>query len=341
MAPWAHSMPPENPFGLADSSAIAWGAGTIVLDIVQAPDRQAWPAAGGTCGNVMAGLAWLGWAAYPMARLGNDPAGRFVAAELARTGVRPEGLQFDATIQTPVIVETLDPPSKGSAHSFSFDCPSCGSSLPAWQPPQSQIPSAAPRLFFFDLYSETILQLAHDAATKGALVVFEPPSIGDPAMFRAALALAHVLKFSNQRLPNLAKDGPTDGPWLVMETQGELGLQLHDRRPGHGNGWVHLPAQPAFEVIDTAGCGDWTTVGLLHGIAQGGRKGFADLSEQRLLESIRFGQALATWNCGFIGATGGLSPRQGTGETVGYCRCGAAGVRGRHTDSSRPEAAER
>src|SRR5262249_7456775 len=59
-------------------------------------------------------------------------------------------------------------------------------------------------------------------------------------------------------------------------------------------------------VKDTAGAGDWCTAGLLHQIAQDGAAGLLRLTPEDLESALRFGQALAAWNCGFVGARGGM-----------------------------------
>src|SRR5215831_3040640 len=61
-----------------------FGAGLIALDLVISSDPQS-PArswAGGTCGNVLSILAYLGWEAYPIARLNGDPASIRVLADM-------------------------------------------------------------------------------------------------------------------------------------------------------------------------------------------------------------------------------------------------------------------
>ena len=53
-----------------------FGTGLIALDLVIGPDPESpvrsW--AGGTCGNVLSILSFLGWDAYPIARMNGDPA---------------------------------------------------------------------------------------------------------------------------------------------------------------------------------------------------------------------------------------------------------------------------
>src|SRR5262249_14507986 len=123
-------------------------------------------------------------------------------------------------------------------------------------------------------------------------------------MFERALAVAHVLKFARQRLPDLAQR-PLPGPMLVVETLGAEGLRYSDRRAG-GSDWRHLGAFPVKGVRDAAGCGDWCTAGLIHGLASRGRAGLEAAPSKEVEEALTFGQALGAWNCHFEGARGGV-----------------------------------
>ena len=88
-----------------------FGTGLIALDLVIGADGessiQSW--AGGTCGNVIAILAYLGWRAFPIARMNGDPASDRVRADLRRWGV---GLDFTGctpTSHTPIVIQQNSP----------------------------------------------------------------------------------------------------------------------------------------------------------------------------------------------------------------------------------------
>jgi hypothetical protein len=85
----------ESPnFGLSRMTSAgrprAFGAGLLALDVVVSadPDTPMSAYAGGTCGNVLAVLAYLGWESFPIARLSDDPAAQRVRRDLERWGVR-------------------------------------------------------------------------------------------------------------------------------------------------------------------------------------------------------------------------------------------------------------
>src|SRR6516165_2186734 len=86
----AANMTTPDPLAAPDRSAAIVGIRLVVLDVIVSaqPGAPTRCRAGGTCGNVLAALAYLGWTSYPIARLGDDPAGRALANDLARWGVR-------------------------------------------------------------------------------------------------------------------------------------------------------------------------------------------------------------------------------------------------------------
>lgn len=290
------------------------GAGLLALDVVvpDAPDAPVHLQAGGTCGNVLAALAYLGWESYPVARLGADGPVRRVRSDLGRWGVHLDLVLENPADATPVIAQHIRRlPGGGTTHSFSWRCPVCGADLPRYKPLRladvegvmAVLPAAD--VFFADRTSAGIVRLMRHYRERGAVVVFEPSGAGDPRLFREAIGAAHVIKYSRDRLDDITTEG--DGPRIVIETMGSEGLRyrLADTadRPGR---WKVLPAIPAREVRDTAGCGDWSTAGLIHKMPAGGVEALLKPERDDLESAIRYGQALAAWNCQFEGARGGM-----------------------------------
>jgi fructokinase len=292
------------------------GTGLIALDVVipEASDTPPRLWAGGTCGNVLASLAYLGWAAYPVARLGHDAPMRRVCQDLATWGVHLDFVLKDAEDSTPVIAHHIRGNLPGGpTHSFSWRCPTCGADLPRYKPLRlSDLGDVLHRLppadvFFFDRVSPAAILLAGHFSGAGALVVFEPSGVGNPRLFREALASAHVVKFSRERLGDTEILSSAREPWLVIETVGDQGVRYRGRLPAlNDKRWRSLPAFAAAQTRDTAGCGDWSTTGILHALGAGGVQSLLRADEGRLSEAFRYGQALAAWNCGFEGARGGM-----------------------------------
>ena len=292
------------------------GTGFIALDVVvssRAPEsRTTW--AGGTCGNVLSILSYLGWSAYPLSRMNGDGAAARVRQDLTRCGVRLDFANLTPTASTPVVIHYINHRSSGTAsHRFSVNCPDCGTRMPSYRPVtkvnaeavSDQLPRAD--FFFLDRVSRAALILAELASRAGSIVVFEPSGVGEPALFREALAVAHVLKYSRDRLGWLAESNDFErDPLLEIETMGPDGLRYRSRSDGKGRPWRALPSYRVRGVVDGAGAGDWCTAGILHKLRPGGRDSLEGATRGHMEEAIRFGQAAGAWACAFEGARGGM-----------------------------------
>lgn len=290
------------------------GTGLVALDVVfrgtaQEPVRRT---VGGTCGNVLSILRYLGWKAVPLARLGDDRARALVVEDLKVWGVDTSFLSLEPERPTPIVVERLVRDAAGNAvHRFSWTCPCCGAWLPKYAPVNvgsvaeiaEELP--APTVFFFDRPSRGALKLAEAYRDTNTLIVFEPSAKGDADAFAPALALADVVKYSDQRFATLPKHQPKNGR-LEIQTLGAQGLRFRVSEARKVGVWQKQPALRSSVVVDSAGAGDWSTAGLLKRIAVGGREGFATLTNDEIAAALRYGQALASWNCQFEGARGGM-----------------------------------
>ncbi len=291
------------------------GTGLIALDVVIADSFEADPmlCAGGTCGNVLAALSFLGWSAYPVARLRADSASRRVTEDLERWGVNLKFVTLDDDGSTPVVIQRIRRDKAGMpSHSFSRKCPTCGDWLPWYKAVRaadaSLIASRLPAsdVFYFDRTSRGAVSLAQAAFEKGSLVVFEPSAASEPAMLADALAVSHVVKIASDRLSGNEGVLNASAPQLVIETMGVDGLKFR-RRTAKGNGrWQKLPALNGGTVLDTAGAGDWCTTGIINRLGRLGVGGLKDADSSTVRSAIEFGQALAAWSCCYHGARGGM-----------------------------------
>jgi hypothetical protein len=149
--------------------------------------------------------------------------------------------------------------------------------------------------------------MAKALAERGTLVVFEPSGIGNPLHFRKAWESSHIVKYSHERLRDLPELGMQRSPLFLVETLGESGLRYRKvPRNGRGGRWIELQAFQVDVVRDTAGSGDWCTAGLIDAAGHEGAEGFLRLKDDELQSALRYGQALAAWNCGFEGPRGGM-----------------------------------
>ena len=290
-----------------ESGLRCWGAGLIAMDVIDLESSE-FAAAGGSCGNVMAILSWFGWAATPVARLGSDAAAERIRTELDELNVDANYLSRESNVDTPIIIQRFATDKDGHrVHRFSLTCPECGAWLPRHRPitlKQANVLSTSahrPKAYFFDRVSPGSIQLAKTAREKGALVVFEPASVGDEKKFQRAVDLCHVLKYSQNQLGHLPDLAVTQSPKLVVETLGQDGLHFRWR-----NCWTHLEAVKTNNLIDAAGSGDWCTAALIHRIGRQGAAGFNKLRKDVLVTALRTGQALASINCQYYGARGAM-----------------------------------
>ena len=294
-----------------------FGTGLIALDMVIGPNPETpvrwW--AGGTCGNVLSILAWFGWDAYPIARMNGDVASECVHTDMARWGVHLDWATCAPTTDTPIIVQEIRRGQDGRPkHRFSWACRTCGRWLPSFKAITINVAEiirpalADASVFFLDRLSRATLTLAAEASARGALVVFEPSGRATDRLMAEAIALAHVVKYADNRLAAGIRGIMEDGSAALLEVQtlGERGLKYRHRLGRGVSNWMHLEAVPAPRLADSCGSGDWCTAGLIAEVAAGGQAGLRRAGARGIRAALRYGQALAAWNCGFEGARGGM-----------------------------------
>ena len=293
-----------------------FGTGLIALDLVVGPDAEspvrAW--AGGTCGNVISILAYLGWDAYPVARMNEDVASERVRADMKRWGVHVDWASCTPTTHTPMVVQEIRRRADGQTdHRFSWSCPHCGKWLPSFKAVTAdaaervKLALTGTSVFFMDRLSRGTLTLAAEASAQGALVVFEPSSKSTGKLMAEAVEVAHVVKYADHRLADVPNTMERDSAVLLeIQTLGHRGLKYRHRLGRGASRWMNLKAIPAPRLADTCGAGDWCTAGLIAKSMDGGQEGFRRIGARGVRSALRFGQALAAWNCGFEGARGGM-----------------------------------
>jgi sugar/nucleoside kinase (ribokinase family) len=290
------------------------GTGLVALDVLLNGDIEHQRLyAGGTCGNVLTILAWLGWSAFPAARVGADDAGRRVSTDLKRFGVKLDLARLAPRAPTPIIIEKLRA-SAGCVpkHQFSINCPVCGSWLPRYQPITIDAAKRAlrrvarPSVFFFDRASPGAILLARAYAASGSLVVFEPSGRAEDRLQQEALNLSHICKYSRERFEGFRWTSGSQ-PLLEVQTMGGEGLRYRSWLPSARNErWNLVSALNVSKIKDTAGSGDWFSAGLIHQLCRKSLVEFKSTRQKDLESAISFARALAAWNCQFEGARGGM-----------------------------------
>ena len=136
--------------------------------------------------------------------------------------------------------------------------------------------------------------------------MFEPSGVGDAHLFKEAVEVSHIVKYSHDRLGGESMLDDRVAP-LQVETLGRNGLRYRGRlSPLAKKGWANVPGFVVDPVQDTCGAGDWCSAGILHVLGRRGARGLLEARKTALEDALRFGQALSAWTCGFEGARGGM-----------------------------------
>ncbi len=298
------------------------GAGLVTLDIIINNGSKT-PVfyAGGSCGNILAGLSFLGWESISVSRAGEDKAGKLMIEDLSSNGVNVKYITREPKVETPRIVEKLRSNGKFAKHSFLWHCPSCHAYLPRFRSPTLKNISGilednlSPKVYFFDRVSPATLKLAKSYRERGALVFFEPPSLKNDIKFKEAISLSHIVKYARGKsdkncdslqYTTIEKETISKGPSLVIKTLGRDGLFYSSNKD---NKWRQQKGFRLNKLYDTCGAGDWCTIGFLFFLQELAAKNggsFMDLLESKdsIQSALIFAQILASLSCSFVGARG-------------------------------------
>lgn len=306
----------EQLFEINYPQPICVGTGFLALDVLMNGNPHAisrmW--AGGSCGNVLAILAYLGWETYPIAKLGEDEAAKTLLNDLNLWNVKTGLISKDQSKTTPIIIEKLKTRRHGvPQHQFKFSCPNCQTKFPRYRAVpldtinhmEEAIPQA--QVFYFDRVRRSTIELAKINRDRGALIFFEPSGIRNEKLFIECLQLADIVKYSSDRLEQIEQITCQTYIPIEIETLSSQGLRY--RLGGNNNlqrAWKIMPAFTVNQLVDAAGSGDWCSAGIIHVLGRKGREGFEGCDSEMIEFALKFGQALAALNCYYEGARGGM-----------------------------------
>ena len=275
------------------------------------PNTQPKFLAGGSCGNVLMILSFLGWNSYPIARLSNNQSTKLLLEDLTKNKININLISRSSDGSTPIIIHRILKGSENNPkHRYEFKIPKTNIWLPSFKPVLSSKVeelstfSVNPKVFYIDRVSRSSIDLARHYKEKGALIFFEPSSIGDEKQFKECLLLSDIFKFSNDRIPKFKDIYPERQVPVEIETLGSNGL-LYRTFKSKNNEWKLLPALYVDDAKDTAGAGDWCSAGIIHVLFDNMKTPiFSNITTFKLEQSIIFGQFLSALNCCFYGARG-------------------------------------
>ena len=293
------------------------GSGVYNLDTIVQRDYPEWPRlrpftdrtvleeVGGTCGNVMCILSWLGWKAMPQAALDDSPEGLKMTADLQRYGCNCRFVTNTPGGGTTLLRCTHKQDADGrKTIAFRTGSPG-GSRFPKrrYLRVRDEAPAfldrldEAPGVYFFDEPAAGHRLIARTLRERGSLVYFEPSRLASTADFDA-VAASDIVKFSGENVPDVSfTDRFPDK--LFIQTLGGEGIRFRLR----DGGWIHVPPKDCEDVVDWEGAGDWTTAAFLNRLAAMGIP-FAGLTEASLVEALEAAQVVASKSVRFLSSKG-------------------------------------
>lgn len=285
------------------------GTGYLTLDVIieGMKDIPSKVQAGGSFGNVLTILAFLGTKSFPIARLNDNLVSNFILNDLKFWGVNLEFVSKEKTGTSPVLIHRVLSDKNGNAkHRFEFKNPVNGEKFPSFRPflkanidlIKTKLPKA--NVFYFDRVNRSAITLAKIAKSRGSIVFFEPSSNSYSSLFEECLNVADVIKFSNERLPEYKFRYRKQRGKLEIETDGQKGLNYRTIKTR----WKSLKPTQISKVVDTVGAGDWCSAGIIKVISQSNKVDFTNIDF--LEKALNFGQAIGGINCMFLGARGAM-----------------------------------
>jgi sugar/nucleoside kinase (ribokinase family) len=292
---------------------ICLGTGLVALDVILNGSPATLPklSAGGSCGNVLSILGYLGWDSFPVARLANDQAGVELVNDLQRWHIHTEYLSINGQGITPIIIHRILKNKEGKpVHRFEFKDPDTKSWLPQFKGITKDIAAAiieeqpVPQVFYFDRMNPGTFELAAYLKKQGCVIFFEPSSARDIKQFEKFLSLADIVKYSSERIADYKERYASIQCFLEIETRGKDGVLYRSKKNSKPDQWKILKGFQIDDVKDAAGAGDWCSSGIISHICSGGQTGLFASSVTQIEKALHFGQAFGALNCLFDGARG-------------------------------------
>jgi fructokinase len=288
---------------------ICVGSGLVALDVVISnnSNNPTQFLAGGSCGNVLTILSFLGWQSYPVARLSNDNAAELLIDDLQKWKVSHNLMTVSEKGSTPIIIHRILKDKMGlPKHRFEFRNPEDGAYLPSYKPclaaSVNDLTALQPNanVFYFDRMNRASIDLAKFYKKNGGIIFFEPSNAKDAKMFNECLSISDVVKFSVDRIPNFDEFDLVNDVPLVIQTLGEAGLRYKRK---NNIDWKILEGYKIENVVDSAGAGDWCSAGIIKTLFKK-QVSVLSLDDDIIFKALEFGQALGSLNCTYEGARG-------------------------------------
>ena len=289
---------------------ICIGAGLVSLDILirNNDNRPVSYYVGGTCGNIMMILSYMGWDSYPIARLDGTKYTERLLEDLKRNRVKADFISTNDG-STPVIIQRNIVNKDGiPTHKFEIRNNNGRFFLNFRSITKKQANyiidkvSFVPNVFFFDRTSPAIIQLAKYFRDAGSIIYFEPSGRITEKDLSTCIEISDIIKFADQRIPHIDFVNAYNNK-LFIQTQGSNGLIFKLKN----NDWIKVPSWENKSIIDTSGAGDWTTSVFINQIFINDIDSLSDLTSDFIKSSLIEAQKYGSYSCSFEGARGMMS----------------------------------
>lgn len=261
---------------------------------------------GGTCGNVMCMLPYLGVQAFPIAHFDLSTEGLQMKEDLKRYGSDVRFVQNSEKGGTTLLrcVHKLDAEGKPT---MTFRATSPGSRFPRRKHPRGRDEAPAfiealdfvPDVFFFDTAESGYRVIAQAFRAKGTLVYYEPEGSEPQPRFLQGVQVSDVIKFSGERITDTSFCAEfTDK--LFIQTLGAKGLRFNLC----GHGWQEIPSFPNDKVVDWEGAGDWTTAVFIKELCSRDILSVNRMTDDDIRLCLTEAQRVASRSVGFMGSKG-------------------------------------
>ena len=258
---------------------------------------------GGTCGNVMCILAWMGWNVRPIACLDDSAEGLKITEDLKRYGCDCRYVTNTPAGGTTILRCTHKKDRDGN-HVMSVRAGSPGGSrFPKRHFLRARDEASAfldllvemPSVFFFDDPAAGNRLLARVLKERGAMVYFEPSRVVTNADLES-VEYSDIIKFSDENVPDVSFVDNFPGK-VFIQTMGAKGVRYkYKSQP-----WEVVEALPVRDVVDTEGAGDCFTATFINAIAESG------LTPSTIPAAISSAMAAASRSVGYLGSKGFLA----------------------------------
>lgn len=270
---------------------------------------------GSNPGNVMCIMGWFGWDSYPIALFDDSPEGLKMTSDMKRYGCNTRFVTNSPEGGTNLLKVTHDldengnpkrrfskrhAPGSGFPRDKAFTVMGAGATLPKFIDQLDFLPD----VYFYESTTPAWRDLGKYMREHGVMVYYEVQRMypKDFKKYLKCMKESDIVKFSDEAVQDLGFTEELKDK-LVIQTLGSKGVRFNLK----GEGWVTLPPVLNSNIIDTEGCGDWTTASFINALGKRGVLKFADVTAEIVTECLMEAQEYASRNASYIGTKGIIS----------------------------------